>query len=448
MSIHDDAIPEPLTGTPHQIAAHARVMTATADALRTAITELRNMASEHVTISEAVDELRVKADGVRADIEKVETRYRGAAEAMVTYKEALSAAQTRADNARSRISDNNSDALYWRKRKKELQQRVLAGESSQELLDDLLTAKNKVAGYATEFASAMAEYNAAVSDKEAAVTAAMNALHDVAKTAGLDDGFWDRVGAVVEMVYEWAQENIGPFIEKLRAVLEIIKGIIDLLALIVGVLSLFLPFLGPLAAALTLVSIGLSAAILLCSLVLFALGRETLGRVLSDTIGLATSIITAKLGGIGDKLKGADQFFKPSMWSSLGTTARTELAFAKFEFAFLRSGLGTGETVGMYGMEIANKIFPTSGMDFIKLGISTGSGFLGKGLDITFDPFPESGPGGNFGAFDAFDGGWDLSSDDVLQSSLKPVVGVMSGGASGPAISIGTNIQKLTAGAS
>ena len=79
-----------------------------------------------------------------------------------------------------------------------------------------------------------------------------------------------------------------------------------------------LPFLAPLAAALTLVSIGLAAAVLLCSLVLFALGRESLGRVLSDTIGLATSVITAKLGGIGDKLKGIGNF-KPGNWGSLAS---------------------------------------------------------------------------------------------------------------------------------
>ncbi|TPX03006.1 hypothetical protein FJ656_19450, partial [Schumannella luteola] len=238
-----DPIPGHLEGDPTAIGTQARVMTATADALRTAISELRTLASETVTISDAVDELRDKADGVRGDIDKVEGRYRGAATAMTHYQSELSAAQTRATTARQRVIDNNSDAHYWRIREDDLEQRVRAGESSQELLDDLLEAQQKVRGYAAEFADAMVEYHAAEGDKDAAVRRAIAALHDAVDAADLNDGFWDRVGAVVEAAYEWAQENLAPIIEKLRAVLEIIKGIIDILALIVGVLSLFLPFL-------------------------------------------------------------------------------------------------------------------------------------------------------------------------------------------------------------
>ena len=263
MSINDP-IPAPLPGNPATVNAKARVMTATADALRTAITELRALSSETVTISDAVDELREKADGVRTDIDKVETRYRGAATAMVTYHSSLDSAQARAERARQRIADNNTDAAYWRRHEDTLEQRVRAGESSQELLDELLDVQRRVRGYASEFSAAMDEYYAAEGDKRDAVDVAISALQNAADTAGLNDGFWDRVGAVVEVMYEWAQEHLGPFIEQLRAVLEIIKGIIDILALIVGVLSLFLPFLAPLATALTLVSLGLAAAILLC----------------------------------------------------------------------------------------------------------------------------------------------------------------------------------------
>lgn len=433
MSVHDP-IPEPLTGDPATIGAKARVMTATADALRTAITELRALASETVTISEAVDELRTKADGVRDDIDGVETRYRGAASAMTVYKNSLSSAQTRAENARQRILDNNSDAAYWRRQENDLKQRVRSGEASEELLEELLEVQRRVRGYASEFAAAMGEYHAAEDDKEAAVSAAMTALQNAADAAALNDGFWDRVGAVVEVMYEWAQEHLAPFIEQLRAVLEIIKGIIDVLALIVGVLSLFLPFLAPLAAALTMVSIGLAAAILLCSLTLFALGKESLGRVLSDTIGLATSVITSKLGGLGGKLKGLGDIAQPATWSK-------GIAMARFEFALTRSVMGTGEAVGTYGLDIAAKLFPTSGTDFVKLGVGTASGFLGKGLDVTFDLFPESGGGG-------LEGGWDLSQDDVLTASFKPITNVLSGGFSNPSISIVTGAQTLTSGAS
>jgi hypothetical protein len=438
MSFHDP-IPDLLTGEPATIGAKARVMTATADALRTAITELRALASDTVTISEAVDELRDKADGVRGDIDKVETRYRGAATAMVTYKHSLSTAQTRASNARQRIIDNNSDAAYWRRHEHDLEQRVRSGEASEELLEELLDVQRRVRGYASEFTAAMAEYHAAEGDKDSAVTTAINALHDAADAAGLNDGFWDRVGAVVEVMYEWAQEHLGPFIEQLRAVLEIIKGIIDLLALIVGVLSLFLPFLAPLATALTLVSLGLAAAILLCSLVLFALGRESLGRVLSDAIGVATSILTSKMGGLNvfkpaDKLAGLSNVVKPSVWSS-------GLAQAKFDFVLTRAVVGTGETVGTYGMDIAAKLFPP-GRTAVKLASGIGAGFVSGGLDVNFDLFPESGPGG------PFEGGWDVSQEEGVKAVFKPIANVLSGGASNPSIAIVTGVQTLTAGAS
>jgi len=430
----NDPIPSPLTGNPGTVNAKARVMTATADALRTAITELRALSSETVTISEAVDELREKADGVRGDIDKVESRYRGAATAMVTYHSSLESAQSRAERARQRIADNNTDAAYWRRHEDALEQRVRAGENSQELLDELLDVQRRVRGFAGEFAAAMDEYYAAEGDKRDAVDVAISALQNAADTAGLNDGFWDRVGAVVEVMYEWAQENLGPFIESLRAVLEVIKGIIDILSLIVGVLSLFLPFLAPLAAALTLVSIGLAAAILLCSLVLFALGRESLGRVLSDTIGLATSIITSKLGGTVGKLPGLSNVVKPSVWSS-------SLSAAKFDFVFTRAVLGTGEAVGMYGMDIAGKLLPTTGTQVITAITGAGTGFLSSGLDVNFDLFPENGGG-------AFQGGWDLTSEEAATAAFKPVLKVISGGFSAPVIAIAGGVSTLSAGAS
>jgi hypothetical protein len=438
MSTIHDPVPVPLSGNAATVHAKALVMTATADALRTAISELRSLSSDTVTISEAVDELRDKADGVRGDIDKVETRYRGAADAMSSYHTGLGNAQARADRARQRITDNNSDAAYWRRHEEDLKQRVLSGESSQELLDELKDVQRRVEGYADEFLAAMEEYHAAEGDKRDAAAAAVNALQNAADAANLDDGFWDRVGAVVEVMYEWAQENLGPFIEKLRAVLEIIKGIIDILALIVGVLSLFLPFLAPLATALTLVSVGLAAAILLCSLVLFALGRESLGRVLSDAIGLATSVITSKMGGTNlfkpaEKLAGLSQVVKPSVWSS-------GMQMARFEFAFTRAVVGTGETVGIYGMEIAGKLFPP-GRTLVKLGSGIGAGFVSGGLDVNFDLFPENGGG-------AFQGGWDVSGEDATKAVFKPIANTLSGGFGNPSIAIATGVQTLTAGAS
>lgn len=436
----NDPIPAPLTGDPSVIGAKSGVMLATADALRTAISELRNLSNENVTISDAVDEVRVKADGVRGDIEKVEQRYRGAAVAMGAYKVSLENAQTRANNARTRISDNNSDAAYWRRREDEIEYAVRSGESSEELLAELLAVQRKVNTYANEFTSAMSEYYGAEDDKENAVATAIQALVNAAEAAKLDDGFWDKVGAVLEAAYEWAQKHLAPLIEQLRAILEIIKGIVDILALIVGVLSIFLPFLAPLAAALTLVSVGLSAAILLCSLALFALGKESLGRVLSDALNVVVGVVTAKMGGVnvfrpGSSLTGFSQAFSPSAWQQ-------GMSMVRFEFALLSAVTSRGEAAATFGMEV---IKANAGSVAVTLAGDVAAGYAENGLDVNFDLFPESGPGGMWGPFE---GGWELTSDEHVEVWAEPVANALSGGVASPVMDVVNGVNTLTVGAS
>ena len=425
-----DPVPLPLSGEPGTIGAKAADLSATAQALRDAITELRALASDDVIISEAVEEVRVKADDVRSAISKVEDRYQGAATAMYAYKNGLSSAQIRADAARHRVTDNNSDASYWRRRLNMLTLQAQSGESSQELLDDIIEAKSRVAIFATEFASAMAEYNAAEQDRIAAVDAAITALHDAADGSGLNDGFWDYLGLGMEMAYEWAQENLTPILEAIRSIAELLKSIVDILALIVTILAIFLPFLAPLAAALTLASLALSAIILLSSLLLFALGKASLGRVLGDTIGLATSVITSKMGGLkifspGAKLAGLSSVFTRSAWSSGVSTM-------KLGFAFSSAVVGTTETVTGAGLDIAAKLF-----DPTKMSIKLGSGVISElskgGLDIQLDFFAEGGNGGMAGPFE---GGWDLDTQELGNAIVKPLANAATGGITNPVLSL------------
>ena len=432
-----DPIPAPLPGDAATVGAKAADLSATAQALRDAITELKALANDDVIISEAVEEVRVKADDVRTAISKVEDRYQGAATAMYSFKNGLSSAQTRADAARQRVTDNNSDASYWRKRLNALTLQAESGESSKELLDDLLEAKSHVATFATEFTSAMAEYNAAEQDRIAAVDTAIAALQDAADTAGLNDGFWDYVGLGLEVMYEWAQENLTPILEAIRSIAELLKSIVDILSLIVTILAIFLPFLAPLAAALTLASLALSAIILLSSLLLFALGKESLGRVLGDAIGLATSIITSKMGGLkifspGAKLAGLSSVFTRSAWSSGVSTM-------KLGFAFSSAVVGTSETVAGAGLDIAAKLF-----DPAKMSIKLGSGIISEltkgGLDIQLDFFPEGGNGGMAGPFE---GGWDLNTEELGNAIIKPLANAATGGISNTVVSVIRNVDAV-----
>lgn len=433
-----DAVPLPLPGDPEIVGAQARVLSSTASALRTAISELRQLASDDVTISEAVDEIRVKADGVRENVEKVEDRYSGAATAMFSYKTGLTDAQNKAEGARARVSENNTDANYWRRRLNTLTLQAQSGESSQELLDDIIEAKARVATYAAEFASAMSEYRAAEADRVAAVNAAIQALHDAAESSGLNDNIFDYIGLGLEVMYEWAQENLTPILEAIRSIAELLKSIIDILSLIVTILALFLPFLAPLAAALTLASLALAAIILLSSLLLFALGKETLGRVIGDAIGLAVGVITAKMGGLnvlkpGAKLAGLSNVFTRSAWA-------TGAANFQVGFAFSQAVMGTSETVAGMGLDIAGKLFGETSKLAIKFGSGVAAGIMKEGVDVNLDFFPEGGNGGMFGPFE---GGWEISEQDVQLAILKPVVQVISGGISNPIIAMTGAVTSL-----
>jgi hypothetical protein len=293
-----DPIPAPLSGDPDTIQRFAQNYRDTANALRDAVSSLAELANENVTISLAVDEVREKATDAREATGKVATRYEGAADTYSAYRTSLADAQSRAEQARTAIDANNSSARYWRDRRRQLiAQSVLA--PSEEILEDLTEANERVSGFAAEFTAAMAVYNQAVQDKADAVANAIAGLDAAADAAGLNDGFFEAISGALQQLYELAQTYLAPLIEQLREILEFIKSIVDVLSFIVTILAIFIPALGPIALALTVLSIALSAAIFLASVALFALGKESLGRVLSDGIGVVISIVTSKIGAGG-----------------------------------------------------------------------------------------------------------------------------------------------------
>lgn len=430
-----DPVPLPLPGEPEIVGAKARDLSTTASALRTAIAELRQLASDDVTISEAVDEIRVKADGVRENVVKVEERYSGAATAMFSYKTNLTSAHNRADAARQRVVDNNTDASYWRRRLNTLTLQAQSGDSSQELLDDILEAKSRVASFALEFGRAMAEYNGAEADRVAAVDAAIQALHDAAESSGLNDNVFDYIALGAEVAYEWAQENLTPILEAIREIAEIIKSIVDILSLIVSILAIFLPILAPLASALLLASLALSLIIFMSSLLLFALGKETLGRVLGDLINVVASVVTAKLGGA----------FKPgalSGMSALGSSAQwaSQASSVSMRFTANVAAVGAAETVSHMAMQVVTETF---GETVLTAGEAVIQNVVTDGLDINMDFFPEGGNGGMWGPFE---GGWDLTQGELAEGILTPVADVLTGGFASPVIELVEHINPSLAG--
>ncbi|QYH35711.1 hypothetical protein [Salinibacterium sp. M195] len=291
----NDMIPAPLTGETSTIHRFAQTYRDTAAALRDAVAGLSELENENVSISLAVDEVRVKAAEASKATSKVATRYDGAADVYFTYQNELSQAQSKAEHARLAIDENNGNAHYWRLRQVQLRARAMI-TPSQELLDDITETNERVQSFASEYAVSIASYNQAVQEKADAVAKAIAGLDEVAQTAGLNDGFFEAIAGVLQVVYELAQTYLAPLLTKLRELLKVIKDIVDLLSFIVSILAIFIPALGPFALALILTSLALSATIFLLSLALYTLGKASLGTVLADGVSLVVSIVTSKLG--------------------------------------------------------------------------------------------------------------------------------------------------------
>ena len=293
----DDPVPAVIPGDPDTVSRFATAFSNTADALRDAAQQLRNLANENMTISLAVDEVRSKADEVASDTGKVAERYQGAGDTFSSYASALASARSTGNGARANIVSNNDDARYWRHRERDLREQVAYGSTDAEVLQDLQDAARKVTHYDGLFATYIGRYGSAVDDRDSAVTAAINGLADAESAAGLNDGFFDGILGDLQQLWALISEYLGPIIEVLKQALEILKQIVDILALIVSILAIFLPFLAPLALALTALGAILAIAIFACSALLFLMGRQSLGQLISDGITMVVSVVTAKLGG-------------------------------------------------------------------------------------------------------------------------------------------------------
>jgi hypothetical protein len=293
----DDPVPSVIPGDPDTVSRFATAFANTADALRDAARELRNLANENITISLAVDEVRGKADEVASDTGKVAERYQGAGDTFSSYASALASARSTGNGARANIISNNEDARYWRHRERDLREQVAYGSTDADVLQDLQDAARRAAHYDGLFTTYIGRYGSAVEDRDQAVTAAINGLADAEEASGLNDGFWDGILGDLQQLWELISKYLGPVLEVLKDALEIIKQIVDIISLIVSILAIFLPVLGPLALALVALSAILAIAIFACSALLFLMGRESLGTLISDGINMVVSVVTARFAG-------------------------------------------------------------------------------------------------------------------------------------------------------
>jgi hypothetical protein len=344
----DDPVPAEIAGDPDTVSRFATAFSNTAEALRDAARELRNLANENITISLAVDEVRTKAGEVAGDTGKVAERYQGAGDTYSSYATALSSARGAGNGARANIITNNEDARYWRHRERDLRDQVMFGSTDPEVLQDLQEAARKAAHYDGLFATYIGRYGAAVEDRDQAVIAAINGLADAEQAAGLNDGFLDGLIGDLQQYWELISKYLGPVLDVIKDALEIIKQIVDIISLIVSILAIFLPFLGPIALGLVALSALLAIAIFACSALLFLMGRQSLGELISDGITMVVSILTAKFAGItsltGAVTAGASRVgalvTNPSSVAIVVNTTKAALAPAASQF--LKEGVQGG----------------------------------------------------------------------------------------------------------
>lgn len=416
----DATVPADIHADPHQVGTAARELSATGQALRDAARRLRTLANDDLTVSLAIDEVRERARDTVTTVDKVAGRYEDAGSALATYRTKLDDALGRLRAARDTVDTNNDNSRYVRHRRWELERELRQGTIDSDGSTELITVTRRSNEYENSSVSAQARATTAREDIRTAALVAAAALDDAAETAGLNDGFWDAVGGVFQVVYEWAQENLGPILEIIRDVLKVLKSILDIICLIVTILSIFIPILAPLAAALTAVSLILGGLILLCSLVLFALGRLSAGELLGDAIDFAAGIITSKLGGI-----------KPS--SLAGFTSAGRAAWAAGQEGAQYIALPVGQRALQVAGEMSRDALVNTNLNVL------GNPFV-QGWDATVDFAPrDGGPAwGDPPAPPAFD-----TSDYDPTPIFTRTADLMTGGLVTPGFELVNNIQSL-----
>lgn len=284
-------IPEPIAGDPDSLIGFAAKYKQISAALQSAANELSTLANVDITVSLAVDGIRSRASDAYVETIMVSQRYGGAAATYATYASKLRDAQHSANSARATIASLKGSADHATQTRDALIDQAKFTLPNQQTADDLSRANSALEPYQSEYATAMHQYNQAISDKAAAVSAAIAQLEDAQKMAGLTDNFFEAGAAKAREAYDWAKKNLTPYLKAIRAMAKVLASIIDVIAMFVSIVN---PVVGRAIAGL---SLALSALALLCSLSLYALGEGSIGAVIADSIGVAAAAFSVLFPG-------------------------------------------------------------------------------------------------------------------------------------------------------
>jgi hypothetical protein len=202
---------EELDGSAYLVRTKGERYTRIAEAIARSTKALDSIVDEIGTKSLAMDETRKLAATVSESIDKAQTRYREAGDALTTYADQLEAAKERANPAARELRRLRSDLDTARGQ-------AWAAQTSTDALPSTATpaeradatraetrAGDRVDDLEAEITRQEGEWTAGHEAKDSAARTAASQIQEVVtgKNAhGLEDGFWDKAGEVWDSVYK------------------------------------------------------------------------------------------------------------------------------------------------------------------------------------------------------------------------------------------------------
>lgn len=292
---------DPTPGDPVAVTRAGKHYTSVAEAIRTAATNLRDIADGPEMKSQAVEVFVSTTREVAEDIEKAHERYAGVGDALTDYAPELQAAQDDADAALRRASIAQDD----------LHTAQLRLSSAQ---DDLSHAQREAMTAPPEAPPAdhgveEAAVRRAEGDRDAAQGIIDQAKLDVEKARKAWEKAAKKARGKIDDVKDSGDLNDSTW-DKVADVLSKIADIAGMVAAVAGVLALavgWIPVIGQaLAAVFGTIALIAGAISLVCNLALAIGGKGSWTSVILDAVSLATfGIGRAVMGGAKAAYRGS-----------------------------------------------------------------------------------------------------------------------------------------------
>lgn len=218
-----------LPGKPAELTGRAADLVASAEVILTVIQGLRGITEDDE--GKAVQALYEKNDEISSDLERIQPRYKGTADAVTEYAVALAEAHANAERAQADLDDA-----------------IIVQRLADSALDDV-TGRADAADEVPDAQRLADGAREAVESAQARIDSARAAMNDAAETAirkidaaidSTNEGFWEGVGDFFSDIGEFLAgigEWIGDF---LQDVVDLLKKIADTLIAILGALLLLL----------------------------------------------------------------------------------------------------------------------------------------------------------------------------------------------------------------